>query len=477
MKKFVCSVCGYVYEGEKAPKECPICHQPGEKFREVPAKEEDKTAPDLEISETVDEGVFGTGDAIGEEASFDLNYNKSFYRVDKSCRYMEEIHQMAVTGKSVSGAMSTKMPMPNWDDILILGAQLNPPPLDEDEPVSTMTVIGKHAKKPMILNSPVYISHMSFGALSKEVKIALAKGSAMAKTAMCSGEGGILPQERDAAYKYIFEYIPNKYSVTDENLRAADAIEIKIGQGTKPGMGGHLPGEKVTEEIAKLRGKKQGEDVQSPSKFPELNSREDLKAMVDMLRKRSDGRPIGIKIAAGRIERDLEFCVFAQPDFITVDGRGGATGSSPLLLREATTVPTIYALYRARKYLDSVHSDISLVITGGLRVSADVAKALAMGADAVAVASAALIAAACQQYRICGSGNCPVGVATQDEKLRERLKVETAAMRVANYLNVTLAELKTFARITGHHSVHDLNVDDLVTISREISEFTNIRHA
>ena len=384
---------------------------------------------------------------------------------------------MAVTGKTVSGAMGTKMPMPNWDDILILGAQLNPPPLDEDEPVSTMTVIGKHAKKPMIIDSPVYISHMSFGALSKEVKVALAKGSALAKTAMCSGEGGILPQERAASYKYIFEYIPNKYSVTDENLRAADAVEIKIGQGTKPGMGGHLPGEKVTAEIAELRGKKQGEDVQSPSKFPELNSREDLKAMVDMLRERSDGRPVGIKIAAGRIERDLEFCVFAQPDFITIDGRGGATGSSPFLLREATTVPTVYALYRARKYLDSVHSDISLVITGGLRVSADVAKALAMGADAVAVASAALIAAACQQYRICGSGKCPVGIATQDPKLRERLSVEPAALRVANYLNVTLAELKTFARITGHHSVHDLSVDDLVTINREISEYTNIRHA
>ncbi len=476
MKRFVCSVCGYVYEGEEAPKECPICHQPGEKFQETPAGERE-TAPGTKILETADENIADTDDAIAKAQSFDLDYDKSFYRVDKSCHYMEEIHQMAVTGKSVSGAMSTKMPMPNWDDILILGAQLNPPPLDEDDPVSTMTVIGKHTKKPMILTSPVYISHMSFGALSKEVKIALAKGSALAKTAMCSGEGGILPQERDAAYKYIFEYIPNKYSVTDENLRAADAIEIKIGQGTKPGMGGHLPGEKVTEEIAKLRGKNPGEDVQSPSKFPELNSREDLKAMVDMLRERSDGRPIGIKIAAGRIERDLEFCVFAQPDFITVDGRGGATGSSPLLLREATTVPTIYALYRAKKYLDSVHSDISLVITGGLRVSADVAKALAMGADAVAVASAALIAAACQQYRICGSGNCPVGVATQDEKLRKRLNVEMAAARVANYLNITLEELKTFARITGHHSVHDLNVDDLITINREISEYTNIRHA
>ena len=339
------------------------------------------------------------------------------------------------------------------------------------------TVIGKRAKKPMVLDGPVYISHMSFGALSKETKVALARGSAMAQTAMCSGEGGILPEEREAAYKYIFEYVPNKYSVTRENLQRADAIEIKIGQGTKPGMGGHLPGEKVTPEIAALRGKEPGQDVQSPSKFPEINGREDLKQLVDRLRNESDGRPIGIKIAAGRIERDLEFCVYAEPDFITIDGRGGATGSSPLLLREATGVPTVYALHRARKYLDSIHSDISLVITGGLRVSADFAKAIAMGADAVAVASSALIAAACQQYRICGSGNCPVGVATQKPELRERLKVEAAAARVANFFNVSLEELKTFARITGHERLHDLSVDDLCTISREISEYTSIRHA
>ena len=462
MKKFICTICRYLYEGEQAPDDCPVCHNPKEKFREEP---------------TGQANAAFEGSSMKTEPSLDLNYDKNLYRVDESCRYMEEIHQMAVTGKSISGAMGTKMPMPNWDDILLLGAQLNPPPLEEDEPVTTMTVIGKHAKKPMILDQPVYISHMSFGALSKEVKVALAKGAAMAKTAMCSGEGGILPEEKAASYKYIFEYIPNKYSVTDENLRSADAIEIKIGQGTKPGMGGHLPGEKVTAEIAALRGKKQGEDVQSPSKFPELNSKEDLKEMVSMLRARSDGRPIGIKIAAGRIERDLEYCVYAEPDFITVDGRGGATGSSPFFLREATSVPTIYALCRARKYLDSVNSDISLIITGGLRVSSDVAKALAMGADAVAVASAALIASACQQYRICGTGNCPVGIATQDPKLRERLKTEQAAKRVANYLNVTKEELKTFARITGHASVHDLNVCDLVTINREISEFTNIPHA
>ena len=302
-------------------------------------------------------------------------------------------------------------------------------------------------------------------------------GSAMARTAMCSGEGGILPQEREAAYKYIFEYVPNLYSVSEENLRRADAIEIKIGQGTKPGMGGHLPGSKVTPEIAAVRGKPLGRDVISPSRFPGIDSKEDLKALVDRLREESEGRPIGIKIAAGRIEEDLEFCVYAGPDFITIDGRGGATGASPKLIRDSASVPTIYALYRARKYLDEVGADMELVITGGLRVSSDFAKALAMGADAVAIASAALIAAACQQYRICGTGMCPVGVATQDEALRRRLPMDAAAQRVANFLNVSLEEIKTFARITGHHNIHDMDVDDLCTISREISEFTNIRHA
>ena len=464
MAVFVCSICGAVFDEEKEGKsfseltECPVCKQPVSVFRKVEAEETGQ----VEVT-SVYEG--------------ELSYDAEYARRDTTSRYMEEIHEMAVTGMTLDSAMNTRLPMPDWDDILLLGAQLNPFPLGDGDDVETKTIIGKHAKKPMVLENPIYISHMSFGALSKEIKVALAKGSAMAKTAMCSGEGGILPEEREAAYKYIFEYIPNKYSVTDENLKSSDAIEIKIGQGTKPGMGGHLPGEKVTKEIAGLRGKKQGEDIQSPSKFPEINSREDLKDMVSMLRERSGGRPVGIKIAAGRIESDLAYCIYAQPDFITIDGRGGATGSSPLVLRESTSVPTIFALARARKYLDSIQSDISLVITGGLRISSDFAKALAMGADAVAIASAGLIAAACQQYRICGTGNCPVGIATQNPELRKRLDVEKSAQRVSNFLNVSLAELKMFARVTGHHSVHDLNVHDLVTVKDEIARYTGIPHA
>lgn len=471
MMVYKCSVCGYVFDEEKEGRpfseltECPMCKQPAEKFEPVSSDENGQ------IVETA-----GTSDLVSEDGQ-DLNYPKETRKTDSNYRYMKEIHEMAVTGKSAIEAMGTQMKMPNWDDILVLGAQLNPPPLEEHADVSLRTVIGKHAKKPMVLDMPVYISHMSFGALSRETKIALAKGSAMAGTAMCSGEGGVLPEEKAAAYKYIFEYVPNLYSVTTENLTTSDAIEIKIGQGTKPGMGGHLPGSKVTPEIAAVRNKPLGKDVISPSKFPGINTKEDLRQMVDTLRECSEGRPIGIKIAAGRIEKDLAYCVYAEPDFITIDGRGGATGASPAIIRDSTSVPTVYALYRARKYLDSVNADIDLVITGGLRVSSDFAKAIAMGADAVAVASAAMVAAACQQYRICGTGMCPVGVATQDPELRERLHMDAASKRVANYLKCSAEELRTFARITGHENIHDLSVDDLCTISREISEYTNIVHA
>lgn len=462
MTKYRCSICGYIYDEEQegAPfsdlKECPVCHQAADKF-------------------TVYREDHGT--EIRREKELKLDYPKEFVRKDDSCRYMKEIHEMAVTGKSISASMGTELHMPSWDDILILGAQLDPMPLDEHAEVKTTTVIGKHAKKPLILENPVYISHMSFGALSREAKISLAKGSAMAHSAMCSGEGGILPEEMQAADKYIFEYVGNLYSVTPENLRNSDAVEIKIGQGTKPGMGGHLPGEKVTHEISEVRNKPMGKDIIAPSRFPGINTKDDLKNLISQLRYASDGRPVGVKIAAGRIERDLAFCVYAEPDFITIDGRGGATGSSPKMLRDSSSVPTIYALHRARKYLDSIGSDISLIITGGLRVSSDFAKAIAMGADAVAVASSALIAMACQQYKICGTGMCPMGIATQEEDLRERLHEDAAAARVANFLNVSLEELKMFARVTGHEDIHGLSTDDLCTISREISEHTDIPHA
>lgn len=463
MAKFRCSVCGYIYDESSHDLPfssvddsyvCPVCSAKKSAFEEM-AESDSSSA--------------SSGNPLAYPEEFAKSESKEFPQ-------MNVIHQMALTGKSIIDAMGTLKPIISWDDILIMGAQLNPAPLNEGDPVDTTTIIGKKARKPMKIYHPIYVSHMSFGALSKEMKTALAKGSAMTKTAMCSGEGGILPSERQAAYKYIFEYVPNLYSVTEENLKNADAIEIKIGQGTKPGMGGHLPGDKVTEEISKIRRKPMGQDVLSPSKFPNIETRQDLKRMVDWLKEASDGRPIGVKIAAGHVEQDLEWIAYADADFVTIDGRGGATGASPRSLKDNTSIPTIFALHRARKYLDEHKINMDLVITGGLRLPGDFAKALAMGADAVAIASAALVAAGCQQYRICNTGACPIGAATQDPELRKRLQEDKAAKRLANYLNACKAELEMFGRITGHSNIHDLNVTDLKTTNREISEYTNIEH-
>lgn len=475
---YECTVCGYIYNEsvEKVLWEalaedwtCPLCDSGQIYFTKL----EEEGGMDSEETKGPEETV---SDEEHQKPK-SIDYPKSFKRQeDRVEKYMDLIHQMATTGQSIIEPMRSKLKIPSWEDILILGAQLGDTVLDESAHVNTSTVIGKGAKRPMIINHPVFITHMSFGALSREMKLSLARGSAAVKTAMCSGEGGILKESMEASYKYIFEYVPNKYSVTDDNLKKVDAIEIKIGQGTKPGMGGHLPGNKVTEEIAAVRQKPMNQDIISPSRFEEIRSKEDLKALVDELRVRSDGRPIGIKIAAGHIEKDLAVVNYAKPDFVTIDGRGGGTGASPKLIKDATSVPTVFALHRARKYMDAHHMDMELIITGGLRLSSDFAKALALGADAIAIGTGAMIAATCQQYKVCHLGKCPVGCATQDPLLRERLDLDNSAKRVYNYLTVCLEELKTFARITGKDDVHRLSISDLATVDHNISMYTDIPH-
>ncbi len=473
MAKYECGGCGYIYDEDKEGKLwkelpddwiCPSCFSPRDQFKII--------KQDIKVATAKGEIEVEVKEKIGGEYLSEWSRNSDDFE-----NHMADIHRMAETGESIIEPMRTRKPVISWDDILIKGSQLARLPLDKKDPVNTRTIIGKNAKHPIELHLPVYISHMSFGALSKEIKIALAKGSAAVRTAICSGEGGILPEEMKNSYKYIFEYIPNEYSVNEENLRKVDAIEIKIGQGTKPGMGGHLPGNKVTSEIAKIRGKKEGEDVRSPAYFKDIRNKEELKAKVEWLRKRSGGKPIGVKIAAGHIEEDLEIIIYAKPDFITIDGRGGATGSSPKYIKDATSIPTLFALHRAREFLDNKDvKDISLIITGGLRVPSDFVKALALGADAVAIATSAMIAAGCQQYRLCNTGKCPVGIATQDPKLRKRLKIEISANRVANFLKVCMEELMNFARITGNDDVHGLSLKDICTTNSEISDHTKIEH-
>jgi glutamate synthase domain-containing protein 2/rubredoxin len=461
-KVWECVICSYRYDEAKEGVpfselpddwECPDCGAPKEEFEVVSESEE------------------SDDDSSGEYLA---RWARSSDELEGR---MAEIHRMAATGESPLEPMRTSKPVLSWDDILIKGAQLARIPLNEEEPVSTGTVIGPRAARPLVIDTPVYVTHMSFGALSSEVKQALARGSAAAGTAICSGEGGILPEEMEAAHRYIFEYVPNRYSVTDDNLQAADAIEIKIGQSAKPGMGGHLPGDKVTAEIAAIRGFPEGQAITSPASFEDIRGPEDLRAKVSWLRERSGGRPVGVKFAAGNVEADLKVALIAEPDFITIDGRPGATGAAPKSIKAATSVPTIFALRRARKFMDDMGIDgVTLCITGGLRVSSDFAKALALGADAVAIGTAALIACGCQQYRICHTGRCPVGITTQNPELRARLDIGESARRLTNYLKVCTEELETFARLTGNKDVHGLAVDDLCTVNSEISDHTDIEH-
>lgn len=473
MARFECEVCGYIYDEDKEgliwselPDDwvCPVCDSDRSLFQLIKQDiriETEKGEIEVEVKERVGKDYL----AEWKKSSDDLE------------NYMVDIHRISETGMSISEPMRTRKPIVSWDDLFIKGAQLAKLPLDAKDPVSTRTVIGPFSKYPVILDTPVYISHMSFGALSKEIKTALSKGSALAKTAICSGEGGILPEELENAYKYIFEYVPNEYGVNEDNLKKVDAIEIKIGQGTKPGMGGHLPGDKVTEEVAKIRGKKPGEDILSPAYFRDIKNKEELKEKINWLRQISDGRPIGVKIAAGNIEEDMEIIVYAKPDFITIDGRGGATGSSPKFLKDSTSIPTLYALNRARQFLDKNNiNNISLIITGGLRISADFAKAIALGADAIAIATSAMIAAGCQQYRICNTGKCPVGIATHDPELRKRINIDISAKRVENFIKVSTKELADYARITGNDDIHKLSKKDLCTSNTDISKYTQIEH-
>lgn len=470
--KYKCDVCNvYEYDSDKGDIELGI------KAGVVPADFDNEwKCPICSADKT---HIVANGDNIDSgEKKDNKEYLSEWKRAsDGHESLMSLVHQMAVSGKSVIEPMSTKKKIISWDNILIKGAQLSKIPLNKEENVNTKTVIGPRAKYPLIIDTPMFITHMSFGALSKEAKIALAKGSSRVKTAMCSGEGGILEESFQSSYKYIFEYVPNEYSVNPDNLKKVDAIEIKFGQSVKPGMGGHLPGAKVTREIARVRGKEEGIDIVSPASFNDIQTSSDLKKKVDWLREKSEGKPIGIKIAAGHIEDDLEVAVSARPDFITIDGRGGSTGAAQKVIKDSTSMPTIFALYRAQKYFEKNKvRDISLIITGGFRISSDVSKAIAMGADAVAIGTAALLAIGCQQYRICNSGNCPVGITTQDKNLRKRFNVEKSAKRLENYLKASTEELKDFARLTGNRKIHDLKVGDLLTDNFEISNFTDIEH-
>lgn len=395
------------------------------------------------------------------------------------------IHELARDGLSKlghhgeMGSMGVpRKDLPHWDDIQILPAQMARKPLLDDHRVSTSVIIGPRASKPLHLDIPLFVSDMSYGALSEEAKVALARGAEMAGTGICSGEGGMLAEEQAENSRYFYELASAKFGWKPELVERVQAFHFKGGQGAKTGTGGHLPGDKVQGKIAEVRGLEPGQDAVSPSTFRDLVTPANFRKLADEVRERTGGIPIGFKLSANHIEDDIDFALEASADYIILDGRGGGTGAAPLIFRNHISVPTIPALARARRHLDATTGrEVTLVITGGLRVAEDFVKAIALGADAVAVSNSAMQAVGCIAARMCNSNNCPVGIATQKPELRARLHIQTGAEKLARYFGASVELMQVLARACGHDNILDMSPSDITTWKREMADLSGIQFA
>lgn len=396
--------------------------------------------------------------------------------------YIQELAKGGIEGVGHHGKLAAmgvpRSELPEWNSIQILTGQLARRPLDDAAPVNTALVIGPMAKRPLTLAMPIFVSDMSYGALSEEAKIALATGAERADTAICSGEGGMLPEEQSACSRYLYELASAKFGWSLDKVERVQAFHFKGGQGAKTGTGGHLPGKKVSAKIAAVRGLEEGEAAISPARFPDLVEQKDFARVADEVRERSGGIPIGFKLSAQHIEDDLDFALGCDIDYVILDGRGGATGAAPLIFRDNISVPTMVALARARRHLNAKkRDDVTLIITGGLRTESDFVKALALGADGVAIANSALQAIGCLGMRACHTNNCPVGIATQKPGLRSRLVIDASATRLANYLTASTELMKVLARACGHDALNKFNLRDLTTFDRDLAYLSGVPYA
>lgn len=431
-----------------------------------------------------------TADNVGKEGLGIKALHSSENKMPKAVATLEEptvefIHELAKNGLKNTGihgpmdAMGVPYyELPQWKDLQIMTAQFARTPLLDDAPVSTELVIGPEAKKPLVLKTPLFVSDMSFGALSLEAKVALARGAELAGTGICSGEGGMLHEEQAENSRYFYELASAKFGYQDELVKHVQAFHFKGGQSVKTGTGGHLPGNKNTQRISEVRKIPVGQPAISPSRFTDLTTVQDFKNFAEQVREISGGIPIGFKISANHIEADIQFALDASADYIILDGRGGGTGAAPLMFRNHISVPTIPALARARKYLDEQGASgrVTLIITGGLRTPMDFVKALALGADGVALANSAMQAIGCIGARICHTNNCPTGIATQDETLRARLNVEQASQQLKNFFDASTAMMQVMARACGHDSLSKFSKADLATWQREMAHLTGVKY-
>ncbi len=424
---------------------------------------------------------------VGEEAPVsEQTSTKKEVASTKEEPTLSYIHELAKNGLSNlghHGAMTSMgvpgYTLPEWNDLQVMVAQMATKPLLEDRTVATQLIIGPQAKKPLVLNIPLFVSDMSFGALSEEAKISLAKGAELAGTGICSGEGGMLPEEQSSNSRYFYELASAKFGYDEAKLKNVQAFHFKGGQGAKTGTGGHLPASKNIGKIAEVRGIKEGTPAISPPTFTDLETVQDFKEFADRVREITGGIPIGFKLSANHIEADIQFALDASADYIILDGRGGGTGAAPEIFRNHISVPTIPALARARAYLDKQGASgrVTLIITGGLRVPIDFVKALALGADGVALSNSAMQSIGCVGARMCHTNNCPAGIATQKESLRKNLNIDKSAEQLHNFFTASTQLMQVMARACGHDDFSKFNKNDLATWNREMAELSGVAYS
>jgi len=382
-----------------------------------------------------------------------------------------------------------------FDDLSFLPCSLTRIPLEGyREKCSTKTVLGtRFARQPIELDIPVMITGMSWGALSYNAKVALARGAASVGSSNTTGDGGMLMAERENSKTLIYEVLPSRYGINVHHMRMADAIELTIGQGAKPGTGGLLLGSKISDVIAEQRDLPMGVDQRSPARHPDFLGPDDMIIKVEELREATDWRvPIFIKMGASRVFDDVKLAAKAGADVIVVDGMEGGTGASPAILQEHTGIPTLAAVCEARAALEDcgLYGEVQLIIAGGIRDGVDAAKAMALGADAIYIGTAALIALNCNKALYvddyhslgtephychhCHTGRCPVGITTQDAELMKRLDIDEGAERVSNLLRAMTLEIQMLARACGKSDVHHLEPEDMAALSLEASAICGI---
>lgn len=413
-----------------------------------------------------------TRDVVGE-AKVVMRKKKSS-ESEEFYQTVADIKTLAETGESIIRPMGSLKKSGcgfSFENLHFIPAQAAKIPLDREEKVNTEVVIGPNAKKPLKVSSPIMISGMSFGATSKNVHLVISKVAKDLKIAFNSGEGGILDELYEAKEYLIGQYATGRFGINEDVIKKVAAVEIRFGQGAYPGKGSYLPAKKMTDEVANLRGLKTGEPAYSPAHHHDMKTPKEITEKVKWLRELTGGVPIGAKIGCGNVEEDIKILVDARVDYIAIDGFGGGTGATDAYVKDNVGLPIITALPQAFRTLKDlgVKEKISLIAAGGLRTSADFAKCLALGADAVYIGTAALIAINCQQYRVCHTGLCPTGVTTHRPELTSQLNIEEGVRKLTNFIKISTEEIAEIARIVGKDDVKKLNGADLISMQKDLA--------